>query len=69
MNNGDRFRSMDNQQMAEFIVKEIGCVPFCVCENSPSKEQCIELIEAPDDIADEWCIQCIKSHLDKEVEK
>jgi hypothetical protein len=28
-----------------------------------------ELLEAPYDIADEWCIQCIKAHLDREEEK
>lgn len=71
MNNGDRFRSMDNQQWAEFIVKQIGAdiIPFCVCSDSQHNEECLERLASPEGIPEEWCIECCKSYLDREVEK
>lgn len=64
MTNGDKIRSMTDEELAVVIIKEsrIGdYIHFCT-----SKTECEKRLETDEDIPDEWCIGCLVEWMKKE---
>lgn len=45
MTNGDKIRSMSDEELAEFIDSHVPCFEFCMCDHYICKEKCKEGIE------------------------
>lgn len=43
--NGDKIRSMSDEELAEFIDSHVPCFEFCMCDHYICKEKCKEGIE------------------------
>ena len=42
MTNGDKIRSMNDEELANFIDLHVPCFEFCMCEQCFCKEKCKE---------------------------
>lgn len=67
MTNGDKIRSMSDEELAEDILQTPAyetCIRFC-----KNRECCCELLESDNGVPEEWCKQCLLEWLQKEVER
>ena len=42
MTNGDKIRSMSDEELAKFIDSHVPCFEFCMCEHYICEEKCIQ---------------------------
>lgn len=68
MTEGDRIRSMSDEELAAFIqnVANLGTEYDCGCQN---KKECGDMLDRNEDIPDEWCIRCHVERLRQPAEE
>lgn len=60
--NGDRLRSLDNAQLAEILMNDLGNL---FCKNKP---ECSRRLDTDEGIPDEWCLACASKWLESPAE-